>query len=378
MVRREWNVARSASKPPSLEIQSKLVRRVLHTLKFFDFFDSQPSKEVSSHLREAFFGCVSNDQFQMISSIGVRMAEGIRLPDPLLVSFMKNIAWLPEEILEADPSIIKYLKYAGMIRNVEFSDIIQELQSHPLTLDECVPCLNWWTTESRRDLPSDRGNYLSIRKQFIDAIVIAIDTNQTEGGKIIPLNSIKYFFNPKSPSAGSIPMDGPLPDSLLPIAISKNLKSEEISAYFPWLEFNLFHWLNHVCNFDSDVEYDICRSPSWSEKVIGVISRAWNHLSEETKTGIKDLLHAKTCISTSSGMKKPAEAYFPNVNIFPDLPVVKFPSNLPIRGNVEKLLQYLDVRRHVDLQLVFNRWVHLSYYPFPFQSTICLQNDQDK
>jgi hypothetical protein len=58
-------------------------------------------------------------------------------------------------------------------------------------------------------------------------------------------------------------------------------------------------------------------------------------------------------------MKKPAESYFPNVNFFPDLSVVKFPSNLPIKGNVERLLQYLDVRRHVDLQLIFNRCVYL-------------------
>jgi hypothetical protein len=165
---------------------------------------------------------------------------------------MKNIPWLPKEILEADPTIIKYLKYTGMIRNVEFSDIIQELQSRPLTLDECIACLNWWTTESRRDLPSlgDRDNYASIRKQFLDAIVIAIDTKQTEGGKIIPLNSIKYFFNPKSPSAGSIPIDGPLPDSLLPIAISRSLNLKKFQLTSPGLNSTYDHWLDHICNSD--------------------------------------------------------------------------------------------------------------------------------
>jgi len=367
MVQLEWDAARSLSTPPSPEIQSKLVGRVLHALKFFDFYDSQPSKEVSLHLREAFFSCSSNANFLMLSSIGIRMAKGIRLPDPLLASFMKNIPWLPKEILEADPTIIKYLKYTGMIRNVEFSDIIQELQSRPLTLDECVACLSWWTTESRRDLPSDRDNYASIRKQFLDAIVIAIDTKQTGGGKIIPLNSIKYFFNPKSQSASSIPVDGPLPDSLLPIAISRSLKYEEIPAHFAWAEFNLHHWLDHICNSEGSTippEYNIRLSPSWSEKVIGVISRAWNHLSEGSKARIKVLLQDKTCIPTSNGMKIPAESYFPNVNFFPDLSVVAFPSNLPIRGNVERLLQYLDVRRHVDLQLIFNRYAYFRLFPY--------------
>lgn len=364
MVQQEWNAACLGLNPPGLEIQTKLIGRVLHALKFFDFYDSQPSREVSSHLRDAFFGCSSNANFQLISSIGVRMAKGIRLPDPLLTSFMKNIAWLPKEILEADLTIINYFRDSGMIRNVEFPDIIQELQSHPLTLDECIVCLNWWLTESLRDLPSNRDNYMSIRKQFIDSIVISINTNQAATGKIIALNSIKYYFNPKSASASSIPMDGPLPDSLLPILISKHFKSEEISASFPWVEFNIRHWLDYICTSDSDIissEYDICLSPAWSEKVIGVISRAWNHLSVDTKATIKELLHNKTCIPTSNGMKKPAETYFPNVNIFPDLPVVKFPSNLPIKGNVEKILQHLDVRRHVELQLIFNRCVCASF-----------------
>jgi hypothetical protein len=259
-----------------------------------------------------------------------------------------------------------------MIRNVEFSDIIQELQSRPLTLDECIACLNWWTTESRIDLPSNRDNYATIRKQFLDAIVVAIDIKQTEGGKIIPLNSIRYFFNPKSLSAASIPIDGPLPDSLLPIAISKFFKSEEISAFFPWVEFNLWHWLDHICTSDGDTippEYNICLSPAWSEKVIGVVSRAWSHLSEESKASIKNLLQDKTCIPTTNGMKKPAESYFPNVNIFPDLPITKFPSNLSIRGNVEKCLQYLDVRRHVDLQIIFNR---CGLFKLSYKNANCL------
>ena len=159
-----------------------------------------------------------------------------------------------------------------------------------------------------------------------------------------------------------------------------SFKSEEISAYFPWVEFNLRHWLDHICNSDGNTippEFNIRLSPPWSEKVIGVVSRAWNHLSEESKAGIKDLLHEKTCIPTSNGMKKPAEAYFPSVNIFPDLPVVKFPSNLLIKGNVEKVLQYLDVRRHVDLQLIFNRCVYLRYY-LMIPTPSGLQNDQDK
>ena len=296
----------------------------------------------------------------MISTTGVRTSKSIRLPDPLLGAFMKDVPMLPDEILAANPVIIEYLRYTGVMRNIEFPDIIQELHARPLTLDECSACLTWWVTESRRDLPANRDNYASLRTQLLNAIVIAVHNKEREDEKFIPLNSIKYFYNSRSPTAGSLPLDGPLPDTLLPVSISKSFKLEEISGYFPWLEFNLRHWLLHICDSESGVipvEYDICLSPLWSEKVIGVIARGWGQLSEDMKAGIKDILRDKTCIPTTNGLKKPAEAYFPTVHIFPDLPVVKFPSNLPIRSNLEKFLQYLDVRKHVDLQLVFNRFV---------------------
>lgn len=359
-MQQQWDAASTALSRPSAEVKSRLVSQVLHTLQFFGFYESQPSKEVSAHLREAFFACSANENFQMISTTGVRTSKSIRLPDPLLEAFMKDVPMLPDEILAANPVIIEYLRYAGVMRNIEFPDIIQELHARPLTLDECSACLTWWVTESRRDLPTNRDNYVSLRTQLLNAIVIVIRIKEGEDEKFIPLNLIKYFYNSRSPTAGSLPLDGPLPDSLLPVSVSKSFKPEEILEYFPWVEFNLRHWLLHICDSESGVipmEYDICLSPLWSEKVIGVIARGWGQLSEDTKASIKDILRDKTCIPTTNGLKKPAEAYFPTVHIFPDLPVVKFPSNLLIRSNLEKFLQYLDVRKHVDLQLIFNRFV---------------------
>jgi hypothetical protein len=67
------------------------------------------------------------------------------------------------------------------------------------------------------------------------------------------------------------------------------------------------------------------------------------------------LLKDKTCIPTTSGSKIPEQAYFANANVFKDLPIVKLPSGTPIKGVIEKLLLALGVRKHVELQLVFNR-----------------------
>lgn len=56
-------------------------------------------------------------------------------------------------------------------------------------------------------------------------------------------------------------------------------------------------------------------------------------------------------------MMLPEQAYFPNVNIFGDLPIVVFHGGLLIKGTLERVLQDIGVRKHVELQLIFNRYV---------------------
>jgi hypothetical protein len=85
--------------------------------------------------------------------------------------------------------------------------------------------------------------------------------------------------------------------------------------------------------------------------------RGWPSLSDSDKEKVCALLRDKTCIPTSNGMTTPDQAYFPNVNIFQDLAVVSLPSGGAIRGPMERLLQALGVRKHVELQVLFNRCV---------------------
>lgn len=55
-------------------------------------------------------------------------------------------------------------------------------------------------------------------------------------------------------------------------------------------------------------------------------------------------------------MQRPTDAYFSNVSLFEDLPILSFTS-LQVKGNVEKVLIALGVRRHVELQMIFDRLV---------------------
>jgi hypothetical protein len=70
---------------------------------------------------------------------------------------------------------------------------------------------------------------------------------------------------------------------------------------------------------------------------------------------IKAILAEKSCIPTSSGLQKPELSYFSSANIFNDLPVVTFTSGGVLKGNMERLLSFIGVRKHVDLQVVFDR-----------------------
>ena len=325
--------------PPAIQHndeRSRFVFDALHVLRFFDFYDSQPSKEVSAQLHDAFFSCSASQNLRMISSIGVKLSGDIRLPNAHLTDILRDVPMLPVKVSEANLFIIKRLKEEGIFREITFQDVIPELRSRALTDVECVACFKWWISAqfSRDKLP-----------QFLKAVRIAISDRE-----YLPLNSVRYFFDRRSP----IPVDGPLPRSLLPLTISEHFSPEDISAHFALAEFNVQDWLLHICDIDHET-YNI-RLSATSERVINAVSSGWDRLSEESKSKIKDVLHDKVCIPTRKGMNKPSEAYFPSADVLPDLPIISFSSNVP---NQEAFLEYLGVRKHVDLQVILDRCVRV-------------------
>lgn len=370
-VRDQWEASSSGLTPPSKDIQARLMDRVVHALRFFMFYTSTPSSEVSSLMEAAFFSCATDGHFPIMTSKGVRDVKDVRLPDPSFAGFLKDLPTLPDEIMAGAPGIVSSLQARGSIKAIDFSDVLKELQSRPLTEDEFVACMHWWIDIFRE---SDRSRLLPIRAQVISNILILVGQNDTTQ-KVIPLASIRSFINPRS-ACGSVPLEGPLPESLLPVSVSKLFKPEVLTDCFPWSELSLVQWLAFICNSSTfSVEYDISSSPIWSERVIGIITRAWPSLPAGQKAEVVQILRTKTCIPTSGGLKLPHEAYFPSVNIFGDLPVVTFQSGSAIKGTLEKVLQELGVRKHVELQLIFNRSVRAF-------TTICTQltshiNDQD-
>jgi hypothetical protein len=132
----------------------------------------------------------------------------------------------------------------------------------------------------------------------------------------------------------------------------------------------------------ANAKFDITRDAPWADQVLSVLSRAWPSLSKTDREKVVELLSpkncetceadedddadeackaCKACIPTSDGLKLPRQAYFSNVESFENLPIVSMPSGAKVRGDLKKVLEELGVRRHVKLQIVFDRFASSFY-----------------
>lgn len=248
------------------------------------------------------------------------------------------------------------LQARGLLKPILFEDVLNELRSRPLTEPEIIACLNWWLG---LDQKGDDSNLLRIRTELLNAAVLTTGTPGGPEERIIPLVSVSKIINTKNMGA-FIPADGPIPTYVLPLSVSKRFSAESLTKAFPWTELSIVDWLRHITTHavaEADVMHDLNRSAPWAERVLTILARAWPSMSKVTQAEVKELLKDKTCIPTSHGLRVPDRSYFANVNLFPDLSIVTMPSGLFIKGALEKVLQELGVRKHVELQIVFDRYV---------------------
>ncbi|KAI1790758.1 hypothetical protein LXA43DRAFT_921512 [Ganoderma leucocontextum] len=345
------------------EVQAQLRGRAIHALKFFTFHSSTPSAVVSASLEEAFFACsatklmflASKTPFPIMCTTGVRDAGDVRYPDPVFTGFVKNLPIVPDEILNQASSMIDTLRTRGLIKDITFVDVLEELRNRPLAEAEMIACFKWWI-DMYQEGTAENLDY--IRTQLLNAALLSIPAIDNKAGQVIPLSVIQSFLNSRSTGA-LIPTDGPLPPHLLPVAISRYFDPTSLITAFGWRELTIIEWLRHVATPPAphDTEHDLHLSPQWAERVLQVLARASQSLARSRQDEVAAILREHTCIPTSAGLKKPEEAYFQNAHVFHDLPIVTLPSGAAVKGPLEKFLQMAGVRKHVELQIVFNRMI---------------------
>ncbi|RDX42682.1 hypothetical protein OH76DRAFT_1410943 [Lentinus brumalis] len=368
-VRVLWNDAVTAARakgPDSAvdpEVQASLRDRAIHALKFFTFHPSTPSAVVSAALEDAFFACAVSasifssfkSPFPLISTSGVRDASEVRYPDPTFSGFVQDLPVVPEEVLKQAKTMVDTLRTRGMIKEITFMDVLQELRNRPLSEIEMIACFKWWINMYSQ---GSSTNLDYVRTQLLGAAVLSIEEKGEKIAQIVPLSVVESFLNSRS-SGALIPTDGPLPPHLLPVAISRHFDPSSLMAAFGWRELSILEWLRHITNPPTphDAEHDLHLSAQWAERVLNVLARASQSLPKSRQEEIASILKEHACIPTSAGLKRPEEAYFQNAHIFHDLPVVTLPSGAAVKGPMEKFLQTIGVRKHVDLQIIFDRMI---------------------
>jgi hypothetical protein len=324
---------------------------------------------VSNLMETAFFACATTHPFSFISSVGVRNLSQVHISKPELSGFLKRLPVIPEDIAKGAKVMIAVLRSRGMVKEITFVGVLNEIRSLPLSETETIACLQWWIGVSNQ---GNTQKHFEARSQLLDALVVSV-TGPPK--KLMKLSDARTFLNTKT-SESIIPTDGPLPTTLLPSSITtafeRNvLTSEDFLApgdahasVFPWKPLLITDWLRYVTDPEvaaSNAEFDVTKSTRWAERVLSVLARTLPLFTQTAKKDVIQILSRKPCVPTFSGLKVPNQAFFSTGDVdslysFRDLPVVSMPSGAVVEGALKKVLKLLGVRSHLQLKIILERF----------------------
>ncbi|GAA5897454.1 hypothetical protein JCM8208_003276 [Rhodotorula glutinis] len=345
--------------------RKELEERALHLVKFFTFTKSTPQEVVGALAESTFFQSNPNTSVTLISSVGPTAAHKLRLPSPQLAGFIKAIPVVPALIADNAPRFLAVLRDRDLIRDISLEDIFADLGAHPLTIVEATALFKWWTT-----LASNRSYDPRLVQRLKDAAMLSVPASPTSTDssdvRIHALGGFRTFLVPKV-----VPADLPVPEHTLPFDVSRSVANADLVRIFGFHELGLLEWARFLVGpsmrgKSAKSETDVTASPVFAESVLAVLAKGWQQVPAVQQRDLVQLVSTIPFIPTRQGLKQPDQAYMPNVSLFEDLATTVLPSGAPIKGNMDKLLLALGVRRHVELQLVFTRllgagdWSHVQ------------------
>ncbi|KAK4695722.1 hypothetical protein P7C71_g2078, partial [Lecanoromycetidae sp. Uapishka_2] len=310
----------------------------------YTWSESTPSFEVGMLMEEAFWTCNQKTTIATLSTQGVLPSSKVRLT-PEELGFVEGIPTLPEAL--AGVGIVKKMIDYGVVTEITISDIKSELEGKALNGAQLQQFLEWLGHKARIS---------EIDGIMIRALLNVTVANDDEDGseRVIVLGDMKNFLNPSR-----IPPDMPIPPTTLPFKFTKKMARADLELLgledlqlVPWVR-----WLveNVGGRGDLSADQDITARPDFAGAVLPIVSKQWEGLSPSSKKTVLELLATRTIIPTKMGMRRPAEAYFPTVKLFDDLPVIAGMSSVK-----EKFLNALGVRKTVDIGVVFERLMESS------------------
>ncbi|KDQ10617.1 hypothetical protein BOTBODRAFT_68536 [Botryobasidium botryosum FD-172 SS1] len=368
------NIRTQCKVPPetnSIEIGRALQQEFAHIFRFFTFYPSAPTPAVSRIVEDVFFSCALSGCFPVVSTVGIKDVRQVRLYDSAFSGFMKELPTLPMEVTEA---MTASLQKRGLVRKISFADVIQELQSRPLTLDELMECLKWWKN-------SDAGTRdHSYRNQLLSAMRFFAFSSNEKGEQthttdtVIRLESIRTFIDPPN----KFPLDLPLPPHTFPAVADQSLNLSTLGPDLGWSALTVVEWVENLTSKftldSSPAGSNLMASELFATQILWFLAQVWTSPPVvEQHHEIVNKLKEVPCIPTQCGTKRPDEAYL-KASIFPDLPVVSFPKGEAFPPSLNRMLLTLGVRESVKLQLVFDRMVNTRYWSNSQLVTYLVQN----
>ena len=309
----------------------------LHTV--FAWNESTPASEVGNLIEEAFWSCSKNISIDILSSQGVLPSSKVRIVTEDL-GFVEGIPQLPKPLI--DTGVVRRLRDYGVITDITISDIKSELESRPLDASQLQRFLVWVGHKAQIN-ELDGAMVRSLLK------VAVVNDDQDGETRIIEIGQMSNFLNPSR-----IPAEMPVPPTTMPFKFTRSISKADLDA-LGWEDLHIVPWLRWIVDnvggkSDLSLDQDITRSPAFASQVLPVLSKQWEGLSQSSKATVTELMSVRTVIPTKSGMRKPADSYFPSVKLFEDLPVI-----VGVHSVKEKMLTAFGVRKTIDIGVVFDR-----------------------
>ncbi|KAI8803502.1 hypothetical protein BJ742DRAFT_828538 [Cladochytrium replicatum] len=321
-----------------------LQKRGSHAMMSFSFKPTTPAALVG-RLISTYFYKFATKPMEIMSTVGVRPATVVRLPDPSMAGFLKRVPTISDEVMKNCDIFVKHLQTQGWIKPVTLDDVFEELGSRVFTELEMVALMRWWIDFRKR---------VAVTSTEIEKLLklakFTLTPNSTLKDKAgeWTLSQIKHHFNPKI-----FPPDLPRALTVLPLEIGKSFAKYDLeSAFGGWTELSVLDWMRHIVKLP-----EFASDPAFIERALSVCSKQYRTLSNENRIILFSLLTTQKCIPTTTGLCVPQEAYFRTVTLFGDLPVV----TLSHKNVSDDFLRELGVREHVELQVVFDRLSDLNW-----------------
>lgn len=192
--------------------ESWLQNKAIHNLKGFTFQNSTPISLVGRLISTSFYK-YSTRPVRLVSSKGILPCTQVRLRDPEMSEFLKTLPVVPEAVEAQCQELLKRLKDLYAVRLPNLDDVFVELSSRTFSVDQTVALFRWWIQQWRQ------GKVKTVDSQRLKNNLLITDSKSAPQ----TMQNVVYYTQPKL-----VPADLPLPNSVLPLEISKFFINPEL------------------------------------------------------------------------------------------------------------------------------------------------------